>query len=105
MGKAAGQKQWSSSIITLGLAGVVVVAMSHHGDVHRDTYATRADCQRDWPEHGSDCEPRGGSGGYFGPRYETGYRPPSPHPELRLGNERVSRGGFGRSGARFGSGS
>lgn len=105
MSNSSSQKQWSSGVIALGIAGVVVLAMSRHGDVHRDVYPTRADCQRDWPQHHSECEPRGSGTAYFGPRYEAGYRPPTPHAELRLGNERVSRAGFGRSGARFGGGS
>ena len=46
MSNSGSQKQWSSGVIALGIAGVVVLAMSRHGDVHRDTYASRADCQR-----------------------------------------------------------
>jgi hypothetical protein len=96
-----------SKAVPIVLGGLAVLFFSHHGAVHRDRYASRADCERDWPRHAGDCQAAGGGAyaGFQGPSYEAGHRPSTPHPELRSGTDQVRRSGFGRSGARFGGGS
>lgn len=98
----------SNTIILSLIGGAALLAGLHHGDVYRDEYRSREDCERDWDSQPAQCETAGGgsSGGgrYWGPSYERDARPVTRHPELRQSISMVKRGGFGRSGARFGGG-
>lgn len=104
----------SNTIILSLIGGAALLAGLHHGDVYRDEYRTREDCRQDWSNDPAQCENAGngayggggtgGGGRYWGPSYERDARPFTRHPELRQGVSLVKRGGFGRSGARFGGG-
>ncbi len=108
----------SEAVILTLVTGGMLFGLFHHNTVYRDRYATRADCERDWP-NSSYCEPvssggsaGGGSGGwgsrnrtdYYGPSYESGSRPNTGQRQLIAGTEAVKRSGFGYSGARFSGG-
>lgn len=91
------------------LVGGLFLAMMRHGAVHRDRYRSLEDCQRDWATvsgASAQCQRSSvrGSYVYLGPSYEEDARPKTGAIESRLGSERISRGGFGRSGARFSAG-
>lgn len=105
----------SSHILLSLLGGAVMIGALHHDNVYRDEYASREDCQRDWGNDATKCQPAststssggfGSSGGgrFYGPSYESDARPATAHPELRHQTELVKRGGFGRSGAHFSRG-
>ena len=88
------------------LIGGLVLTMSRHADVRRDTYSSLEACQRDWAATGAagQCSQGSGLNGaslYRGPSYEVGARPTTASPDSRSGSEFVARGGFGNSGARF----
>jgi uncharacterized protein YgiB involved in biofilm formation len=86
----------------------------------RPLYASKEDCEREWSDH--ECEPRhettGGSGhagGYFRGPIVRGYtvdehgkaHPTNVESDRVPANSRafhVQRGGFGRTGGRFGAG-
>jgi hypothetical protein len=100
-----------SDLVILTVVGTVYgYSLFHHGNIYRDGYRSRQDCQRDWGRYGNECREERDShgvstGGYFGPSYEAGSRPTTRHPSLSKGTSLVQRGGFGRSGARFAGGS
>lgn len=99
----------SEAVFTTLLSGGMLAVALHHGSVYRDQYASRADCQADWSNTPASCEPVSGGGGssggsYYGPSYETGARPGSPHQELIQARPQISRSGFGHSGAHFSAG-
>lgn len=99
-----------SDLVILTVVGTVYGAsLFHHGDVYRDCYRSKEDCERDWGAHAGECRAENGgtgagTGRYFGPTYEAGSRPTTRSPTLRESTSLTKRGGFGRSGARFGGG-
>lgn len=99
-----------SDLVLLTVMGTVYgTSMFHHGNVYRDSYPSREACLKDWGNTEQDCREasgsHGGTGGRFwGPSYEEGSRPQTRNPALRESVTTVKRGGFGRSGARFGGG-
>ena len=102
----AGEWSWRSKAVVVVLIGGLVLAMSRHADVRRDTYNSMEACQRDWASTGAAGQCRQGSGPhgmtiYHGPSYEEGARPTTASPASKIGSEHVARGGFGRSGAHF----
>ncbi len=94
-----------SDLVILTVVGTVYGAsLFHHGNVYRDCYRTKEDCERDWGAHAGECRAASngaGAGRYFGPTYEAGSRPVTRSPSLRESTSLTQRGGFGRSGARF----
>lgn len=102
----AGEWSWRSKAVVVVLVGGLLLAMSRHADVRRDTYGSLEACQRDWAGAGAaeQCSRGTGPHGmtiYRGPSYEEGARPSSASTANRIGSEAVARGGFGRSGAHF----
>ena len=96
----------SDNIILALTGGAVLTSMFHHGDVYRDVYRNREDCQRDWQQNAYDCEStyHHGSYMYWGPSYVSGSRPLTSASYLVKDKALVKRSGFGRSGARFSGG-
>lgn len=96
-----------SEVVLLSvLTGGVVLAMTHQGTSYRDHYASREDCEADWRSGPCEASSSGSGihGGYYGPRYTEGSRPPTMNRDLVTNREVVKRSGFGHSGARFSGG-
>ena len=113
----------SNVVFTSVLTGSVLLSVLHHDAVYRDQYASREECQADWGNQPSNCEPEsassGGGGGssysgssgggatrqrYFGPSYEEGARPYTARQHLVQTKQMIARSGFGSSGARYSGG-
>ena len=97
----------SPSSITLVLIGTAALyGCSGEDTARRDVYRTRLDCQQDWGDEPSKCEPvRSGahSGYYYGPRYRDDRRHNAGTTSLprqgsaAIGTAHVSRADSGHS--------
>lgn len=103
----------SELVTTCVLSGGVLLAALHHGNVYRDQYRTRAECEADWRQSPSYyCQEETSSSGsgsysggrYYGPSYESGARPRTQQPHTVVERQMIKRSGFGFSGARFSAG-
>lgn len=117
------------TLILIASASLTACGPSYQ-DTHRDIYPSRDKCQEDWGT-GDDCEQQAG-GTYQGPHYyyrggsfyyfRRGSDQPQPAPDVArishpspatpsrnssgfLSTSHISRGGFGRIGSFFRSGS
>jgi uncharacterized protein YgiB involved in biofilm formation len=107
----------SSARVTLVLLGAAALAGcgssgDSDGNLRRDVYASKEDCVADWGDP-KDCEGQpaqssGGRSGYwYGPAYRGGggtLGGSAPRANHSLGNQSISRGGFGGSGHAHSSG-
>ncbi|WP_282876311.1 hypothetical protein [Pseudomonas peli] len=98
----------SELVTTFVLSGGVLLAALHHGDVYRDQYRTKAECEADWGSYSGYCQ-EGSSASYsgryyYGPSYEQSARPVTRQPYNVASRETIKRSGFGFSGARYSAG-
>ncbi|WP_043310147.1 hypothetical protein [Pseudomonas sp. ML96] len=102
----------SEFVTTCVLSGGVLLAALHHGNVYRDQYRSKAECEADWGRYSGACQEESsssgsgysGSGRYYGPSYESDARPRTIQPHSVAVRETVKRSGFGFSGARYSAG-
>ena len=74
----------------------------------RDLYRTRGDCQRDWGDDATRCEPVTSgphSGYYYGPHYQGRTTNGTARSGSHAVSTHVSRGGFGASASAHGASS
>lgn len=96
-----------SDVVVVAVTGTVYFgSMFYHRDIYQDRYISRVDCLKDWGDTEQDCREETNSSGaftgrYVGPSYEEGARPSTRSPSLSTDHALVTRGGFGRSGARY----
>lgn len=98
----------SEFVTTCVLSGGVLLAVLHHGEVYRDQYRSKAECEADWGRYSGYCQEESSGSGYighyYGPSYESGSRPRTQQPHNVASRETIKRSGFGFSGARFSAG-
>jgi hypothetical protein len=97
----------SIGLLVLGTAALLTGCsdVSSDDDVRQQSYASKADCERDWndskqPQQQSLCSPSGHGGGYLGPRYYWSHGGGSPVAVMPDGSHRaMTNTAFARSPA------